>query len=182
MATIAKAPPITVEQFLDFQAPPGFRDELIEGKIVLSPDPKPLHVETARRVERLLEAALIGLPYVVRQRVNWQMDEHSMPSPDVFVVAEDYWRQTVEQNKYPVGSPVVAVEVLSRSNTRKEILRKTGPYLRHGTACVWIVYPKHKKVEAIRKAGSEICLPGDLLSLQPFLPHLTVEVRRIFES
>ncbi len=48
MATVSVAPPITVEQYLGFRGYPGLRDELINGEIVLSPQPKPHHQEVSR--------------------------------------------------------------------------------------------------------------------------------------
>ena len=43
MGTTAKAPPITVEQYCGFEPPPGFRAELLDGEIIVSPEPKPIH-------------------------------------------------------------------------------------------------------------------------------------------
>ena len=76
METLTKAPPITVEQFLNFKARPGYRAELLDGEI-----------------------------------------------------------------SYPLGSPILAVEVISPSNTESNVLNKTKVYLRHGAVQVWNVYP-----------------------------------------
>jgi Uma2 family endonuclease len=49
--------PITFEQYEEFEAPDGFRDELINGRIVVSPEAKPLHHEIAANVFGLLKKA-----------------------------------------------------------------------------------------------------------------------------
>jgi hypothetical protein len=92
MSGVTSISPITVEQYLLFKSPAGFRDELIEGEIVLSPDPKALHQEVAHQICRLLEGKLKGSKFVARQRTNMRMpQDHSMPSPDV--TRQDGWRQ-----------------------------------------------------------------------------------------
>src|SRR5450755_4309493 len=82
MSTLAvrKAPPITVEQYEAFEGYPGLRDELIDGEIALSPQPKPFHQQVAKNIERLLEQALKGQSYIVRQNSNIKFRlAHSMP-------------------------------------------------------------------------------------------------------
>lgn len=73
MSSFASTSPITVEQYLSFKSPPGFRDELIEGEIILSPDPKARHQEVAHRICGLLERHLQGAPFLARERTNMQM-------------------------------------------------------------------------------------------------------------
>jgi Uma2 family endonuclease len=148
MSTLTKAPPINVDQYLGFEAPSGFRDELIEGEIVLSPDPKPLHAAVANRLSDLLKIRLAGMPFVVQQRVNFRMEDcDSMPSPDLFVLEKSRWHEAVETDTYPSGSPVLAVEIVSPANRRKEIQRKTSLYLRHGSVEVWVVFPRKQVLE-----------------------------------
>jgi hypothetical protein len=42
---------LSIDEYLSDEAPPGFRDEQIEGEIVLSPDPKPVHADVANQLE-----------------------------------------------------------------------------------------------------------------------------------
>jgi hypothetical protein len=49
MATFYKVP-ITIQQYEQFEGYPGLRDELIEGDIVMSPQPKPLNQQTVRNI------------------------------------------------------------------------------------------------------------------------------------
>jgi Uma2 family endonuclease len=183
MSSAASIPPITIEQYLSFNAPAGFRDELIEGEIILSPDPKALHQEIAHRISRLLEYAIDGSQFVARRRTNMQMpQDHSMPSPDVFVIDTARWKAAIAQNGYPQQSPQLVVEVISRSNTNKHVNRKVSLYLKNGAQAVWIVHPIKKTVQVFCPGGiSEIFGLGDSLPLLPPLPEAHISVRDIFD-
>jgi hypothetical protein len=56
-ASALPVPPITIEQYLTFESPEGFRDELINGRIVMSPEPKMLHFDVADNLYKLLTKA-----------------------------------------------------------------------------------------------------------------------------
>lgn len=184
MSTTLKAPPITIEQYLCFQAPRGFRDELINGEIVLSPDAKPLHYDVCERIYNLLNKAEFSKEHwKIAQRVNIRFrNEHSMPSPDVFVIDRAAWIAARKANQYPDVSPVLVVEVVSRANTRKAIRSKTELYLRNGTAAVWVVYPKrlHIEVYSTKAITPSIHASGDTLTL-PLPLSGAVEVLKVFE-
>ena len=159
MASTA-APPITVEQYLNFEAPDGYRSELIAGAIIVSPDPKPLHHDVVLNILRILENE-IGRQYKVGTRVNMNMRElFSMPSPDVFVVSHDVWRRAREGSYYPQCSPLLAVEVVSPSNRPVNVKKKTELYLSAGTLAVWNVYPVERRVMVFTQQTTEEWRPG----------------------
>jgi hypothetical protein len=92
MSSIIKAPCITVQQYLGFRSPRGYRDELINGEIVVSPERKPLHHDLAENVFELLKS-LAGSAFKVGMRINMTMEAlNSAPSPDVWVVDREKWR------------------------------------------------------------------------------------------
>jgi Uma2 family endonuclease len=184
MSSRANMSPITVEQYMSFRAPSGFRDELIEGEIVLSPAPKALHQEVAYRICQLLERKLEGSSFVARRRTNMQMpQDYSMPSPDVFVMDAERWWAAIAQDGYPQQSPQLVVEVISRSNIKKNVNRKVTLYLKNGGCAVWIVYLKKKMVQVlytpVLASTSGI---GETLPLPSPLPVGDLRVQDIFES
>lgn len=78
--------------------------------------------------------------------------------------------------------PDLAVEVLSRSNTSREIERKLEDYFRSGVRLVWIIDPKSRtaeihsgpdEVEPIDEAGS--------LDGRDVLPGFTISLAKLFE-
>jgi Uma2 family endonuclease len=50
-------------------------------------------------------------------------------------------------------APELCIEVVSPSNSRKELRDKTAAYLAAGAVEVWIVYPRSKRVEMHGKQG-----------------------------
>lgn len=147
MASAPFTPPITIEQYLTFKSPEGFRDELINGRIVVSPEPKLLHFDVADNLYRLLTEAA-GKKFRVGQRVNLRFAEvNSMPSPDVFVIELAEWKRARVHDVYPEGSKVLlAVEVLSPSNRKAALQSKINIYTAHGIEA-WLVDPKLQEVK-----------------------------------
>lgn len=171
MGSSVKAPPITVEQYLGFRSPPGYRDELINGEIVVSPEPKPLHHDIAENVFELLKAA-VGRAFKVGMRINMTMETlNSAPSPDIWVVDREKWRAARAANTYPENAPILAVEVISPSNRKVRVQQKIDLYLATGGAEVWVVYPKRQEIWVLRSGreakryrveNGEIPLPASL--------------------
>ena len=151
MASALSAPPITIEQYLAFESPDGYRDELINGRIIVSPAAKPLHSEVAGNLYELLKAAGKPKLHRVSQRMNLRFpDVHSMPSPDVFVIDLAEWHRARSAEIYPDGAKVLlAVEVISPV-TAAPLAEKVAIYVDHGIE-TWVVEPK--------KTGSESASP-----------------------
>jgi hypothetical protein len=94
---------LSIDEYLSFQAPSGFRDELIQGEIVLSADPKPPHADVAKQLETLLTGTVHGSSFLVRQRMNMLLQEEARtPSPDVFIMDKMRWNEA-KADRDPVG-------------------------------------------------------------------------------
>lgn len=157
MATAATIPPISVEQYLGFKGYPGLRDELINGEIVLSPQPKPHHQEIVENLHRLLGQAFEGSAYVVRQNSNIRFDcANSMPAPDLFVIDRESWRLAIASKDYLSKAPLLVIEVLSPANRARKVDEKAMLYLANGVARVWIVDLKLGKIFAATRNGDRI--------------------------
>ena len=80
------------------------------------------------------------------------------------------------------GAPVLAVEILSPSDTQEDVDEKIDEYLANGTALVWIVDPHFQTVRIHRRGEQPILfnlqqeLAGD-----PHLPGFRTPVTAIFE-
>ena len=151
MASALSAPPITIEQYLAFESPDGYRDELINGRIIVSPEAKPLHSDVADNLYELLKAACDPKLHRVSQRMNLRFpDVHSMPSPDVFVIDLAEWQRARSAEAYPDGEKVMlAVEVISPSNRPTPLAEKVAIYVDHGIEA-WVVEPKKQEVKVHR--------------------------------
>jgi len=180
----AIAPPITIEQYLAFESPAGYHDELINGNIIVSPDPKPLHLDIAENLFHLLRAA-VGDAYKVGQRINLRFPAHnSMPSPDVFVMEMAAWKDSRAANEYPDGSKVLlVVEVVSPGN-RSNAIRKKADLCQKNSLEAWIVYPKKQQIKIHRPGHPTMTLSAQdnaLVSLPPALPGNSISIAQLFK-
>jgi len=84
--------------------------------------------------------------------------------------------------EYP---PDLAVEVLSPSNTKKEMEIKLGEYAKAGVKLVWYVDPERKEVDVYPKANPKRKQTFDIngtLDGGDVLPGFTLPVAKIFEK
>lgn len=183
MSSSVKAPPITVQQYLGFRSPPGYRDELINGEIVVSPEPKPLHHDVAENIFELLKAA-VGPVFKTGMRINMTMEAlNSAPSPDIWVVDREKWRAARTANTYPENAPILAVEVISPSNRKFRVQQKVDLYLATGGAEVWVVYPKRQEISVHSRdqAARTYKISDGAISLPAPLPGKSIAVGDIFQ-
>jgi Uma2 family endonuclease len=102
--------------------------------------------------------------------------------PDVAFVS---WRRipggTIPRDPVPDLVPDLAVEVLSRSNTRAEMTRKTSEYFEAGVRLLWTVDPDTRTIAVSLPAGPVRTLTeDDTLDGGDVLPGFSVPVRDIF--
>lgn len=170
--------PITVAQYEhSFEGYPGLRDELINGRIVMSPKAKPLHQHVRNNILRILDSACERTDYIANGNSNIKFPaSNSAPSPDVFVVETSKWKEAMRAGTYLDVPPLLAVEVLSPSENVDE---KVDIYLDAGVTALWIVDPNNRTVlvysgreNSLYKEHTEICLPFPL--------HGSVQVDLIF--
>lgn len=104
-------------------------------------------------------------------------------APDVSFIA----RGRLEHDKrggerYPSISPDLAVEVISKSNTRAEIALKLTEYFAAGTRLAWIVDPKTETVRVHQAPRKFTVLgPVDELDGGEVIPGLRIRVRDLFD-
>ena len=82
-------------------------------------------------------------------------------------------------------APDLAVEVLSPSNTRKEMSIKLTEYAKAGVRLVWYVDPDRKEVTVYPKGkerGKKVVGLGGMLDGGDVLPGFTLPVAKIFEK
>ncbi len=171
--------PITIRQFLHFRAPRGFRCELINGEIVLSPDPKAPHYDVCERLYEALKQVCLEPKYKVLQRINLRLKStFQMPIPDVMVIDYASWVDA-QTSGYPATTPFFVAEVVSPSNTKKRVAEKVQVYLGEGIPEVWIVYPKRFSVEVHRQSELIVYGESDSVVLPKPLPQVGFPIRRM---
>ncbi|WP_460307074.1 Uma2 family endonuclease [Actinocorallia aurea] len=119
--------------------PEGYRAELIDGEIILSPSPPRLHHLLIRAIEAQLRSFNDGWACPTEQTI-----EHprfaDLPQPDLTLLPfsddpaqDDSW--------WPADKALLVVEVLSRSNSANDTFAKPRLYARFGIPLYLIVDP-----------------------------------------
>ena len=103
-------------------------------------------------------------------------------APDVSFVN---WAQipdrSVRRPPVPAVHPDLAIEVLSKGNTRREMARKRREFFRAGTRLVWQVSPRKQTVDVYTDPDTFTTLnEADTLDGADVLPGFTLPVRSIF--
>ena len=81
----------------------------------------------------------------------------------------------------PDLAPDLAVEVLSKGNTKGEIARKLREYFEAGTRLVWLIDPRARSVRVHEAPRRSILLgPDDTLDGGDVLPGFTLPLRELF--
>jgi len=158
---------MTFADYLNYTPPPGMRDELLHGEIVLSPAAKRRHQDICHQIVKLLEQ-MISPEFVVRQDTTinlagWQGKEG--PRPDVFVIDRQRWVEADQHGGYPVGSPQLVVEVKSPSNDPSELEDKAALFLAEGAWAVWIVDLEEWFVASYASSGQRRWLQGMMVDV-----------------
>lgn len=100
---------------------------------------------------------------------------------DVALFSSETLRQLNPKAKYIVGPPILAVEILSPSDTQEDILLKVRDYLDSDVKLVWVVEPWFQTVTVYRTdSGPEMFHGEDKLIGDPHLPGLQLRVADIF--
>lgn len=102
-------------------------------------------------------------------------------APDIAYISKEKQPKLAKQGYNP-NPPDLAVEVLSPSNSDREVRIKVVNYLRAGTL-VWVVNPDDKLVEVYAPDNKPITLDeSDTLSGSHVLPGFEMPVKLIFEE
>ncbi len=126
------------------------RFELIKGKVFrMSPAPGVRHQEISQRVNYRLYGFLhdqackvFTAPFDVRLPRKGKRDQDiiTVVQPDLCVICDP----AKLDDRGCIGAPDIVVEILSRSNNRKELQLKFEVYEESGVKEYWIIHPEEK--------------------------------------
>lgn len=173
---------LTIEEFLELDLPEDRRYELDEGEIVELTLPSPARNRTAFRIAQLLDAwnrrAQCGRVYSAD--TPYAIGEGILRGPDASFV-QNARLGGLDESKPISGAPDLAVEVVSPSDRRSQLLKKVNQYLNAGAQEVWLVYPKTQTVWAILERDDRTLGPNDTIE-SPVLPGFSAKVSAFFND
>jgi Uma2 family endonuclease len=127
----------------DLEAMPhdGHRYELVDGILVVSPSPRPLHQRAIARLIGALEPTCPPEHEVLPAPVDVVLAEDSVLIPDVVVGRRaDFTEQAL------VGPPVLAIEVPSPRTKHFDLHLKRAKFAEAGCPHYWVVDPDEPRV------------------------------------
>jgi Uma2 family endonuclease len=160
----------------------GNRYELIDGELLVTPAPRPVHQIAVLALLRRLD------PYVARHHLGQIMlspadldfGRRYVAQPDLFVVSELDRRKLLDWRNY--GIPIFIAEVLSPSTGRGDRKVKRPAYQRAGVGEYWIVDPDSRTVERWQPddARPEICLVKAIWRPNPDIEPFELDLNEYF--
>jgi len=155
------------------------RYELAEGELISLSPTMPEHHDVRDTLLVALRNFLAGrgLGRVWSEQA-FHLFGDTVRIPDIAFVRAG---RSIEPRQLPEGAPDLAVEVISPSNTPREIDRRISDYFAAGCRRVWLVYPEHREVYVHGLAGV-VCRRGDELLEDPeLIPGFSVKASSLFE-
>jgi Uma2 family endonuclease len=175
---------ITWQAFEQLPDGDGWHREVVEGELIVLPPAKSRHSEIAfAMAEALLLLKQRGIAKIyIEAGFKLSDDPPTWLLPDVSVVRMERARAT-RGDAYFVSSPELAVEVVSPSETARDLNRKVDALLAGGSLAVWVVYPEEKEVRVFVPGGTSfIRRIHETLTIPELLPGWELPVAKLFED
>jgi Uma2 family endonuclease len=125
--------------------------EILDGALVVTPAPGPMHQRVVRELLLVLDPAARarGLE-VFTAPLAWRIGPGQVPEPDLMVVAADAVGERMIERP-----PALVVEVVSASGGDRDRFEKRRIYARAGAFTYWLVDPERPGLTVLRLAGAD---------------------------
>lgn len=133
----APKPPLTVDD-LSRLPDDGNRYELLDGSLLVSPAPTPIHQLVAKRLLLTLEAAAPP-EYEPLDTANLEIDAENFFIPDLLVVRSE--AVYADQLMLRPNDVLLVVEIVSHSTRKRDRILKLAAYAEAGIRYYWRVEP-----------------------------------------
>lgn len=160
--------------------------ELVDGTLV----EKPLGNKESQLATRLIyflmsfvEPRKLGA--ITGEHGPYRLKNGNIQMPDVAFVTAAALSNPPENSAVPLIPFVLAIEVLSKSNTKREMQLKLKEYFESGTRLMWIVDPKAQTIavfDAVTETPSKLLTLTDNLDGGDVLPGFTLPLSQLFTA
>ncbi|MGH7477408.1 MAG: Uma2 family endonuclease [Longimicrobiales bacterium] len=176
----------TIEEFEQLPEEDLHKLELVRGKLVREPRPGIPHARAQVVLGHLLESYVRPhrLGYVLSDvGVIIEREPGTVRGPDLAFVRKDRFPYGLPERGFAGFVPDLCVEIVSPSNTRREIAEKVDEYLAGGARLVWAVDPRLRTVTEHRSGAPVRALTSaDELTGHDALPGFRIRVSELFEE
>ena len=185
-ATVEKRKKVWTEAELDALPEDGYLHEVVDGELVMSPKNNWQHGDMC--ADLLMEMRLFAkqhkLGAVWDSSTGFWMKNLNCRAPDISFVRKERLRGLKRREaRFFQGAPDLAVEILSPSNTRREMDDRLKDYFSSGTKLAWIVDPGQERVEICHSPTQRRLLgPGGSLDGEELLPGFRYPMADLFKE
>jgi Uma2 family endonuclease len=160
--------------FAEFELLPDTegKRELLDGEVAIMPPPEVAHSRIAKQIF-LLFLARLDRDRVWPDHTGYRIAQGWI-EPDVSVS----WPDQRRDEKYFLGSPMIAVEILSPG---EEIDRKLTLYFAEGALEVWVIDAKRRAMTSYSKQNDQVIRTVVEREYRSDAAHATFSVAEIFE-
>ena len=162
------------------------RYSILDGELVMAASPNPPHqtivLEIAMKLAPFVRERQLGRVFVAPLDIVIRREPLRTRQPDVMFIGRE--QRFIIGPQVIEGAPDLVIEVLSPTNTRRELQGKLDDYRTIGVREAWVVSPEARTVEVLQLTPGAIQRLGlyglgDLLASQ-VLPDLRLTVDDIF--
>lgn len=185
MATVA-ARLLTADEFYELPEPAdGSKLELVKGRIVTMTAPGfedgVIQTNIAAILWNFAKSKKLGT-VLTESGVVTQRKSDTVRGPDVSYYSKKRAPLGKRIIKYNDQPPDLCVEIVSPSNTRKELRKKLKEYFTAGVRMVWLIEPEDRSVTVLTNADQGKTLYEDAeLNGGDVLPGFSCKVCELFE-
>lgn len=163
--------PLTSDEFA--RSPLAANHELIKGELYPTMPAGFLHgvvtQDLASRLSYFVREHQLGV--IVAAETGFRLSEDTTCGADIAFVSKEKMAAIGLTDKFFPGAPDLAVEVISPSETKADILGNVEDYLLAGVKLIWLVRPKKKTVFVYRQNNTiSILRETDTLEGEDVLP------------
>jgi Uma2 family endonuclease len=142
---------LTYQQYLDLPEMKA-RYSIVDGELVLEAMPTPSHqtllLELVLKLSPFVHERHLGKVFVAPLDIVIRREPLRTRQPDLMFIS--HWRRSIVGQQVIEGGPDLVIEILSPSNTRRELEEKLQDYQAIGVREAWIVAPQGRTVEVLQ--------------------------------
>ncbi len=162
----------------------GKRHEILNGELIMTPAPTPLHQLTSGAIYKLLSNYVEQhhLGYVLYAPCDVVLDEFHVVQPDILYISKAN-KKIISDNNIN-GVPDLIIEIISPTTAYYDLVEKKDIYQRFGVREYWLVDPKRRSIQIFVLKKSKFIQDQELIKsgkiYSNVLPQLQLSIEQIF--
>lgn len=162
----------------------GYSYEVVDGDLKMSPKNNAQHGDAASEISMRMRmhAKALKLGRVFDSNTGFWMINRNLRAPDVSFMSNARLPKRLPK-EFLHGAPDFIVEVLSPTNSRREMDERLKDFFENGTRLAWIIDLDERFAEVCRSlTDRRIIGPGGILDGEDVLPGFKLPLAELFEG